>query len=118
MITTAELAELQAIDESTMTATGVVSRPTNSSDTMGGQTQNYATVHSGPCRLRRMGTRPSDGVAAERGQVATDWLVFWPVGTDVRTTDRIVIAGRTFEVVKALAGTWQTSLRVQVVEVG
>lgn len=117
MLTDGELAELQALDESTMTDTATISRPTRASDNAGGQTLTYATVATVACRLLRTGTRPGDGVTAGRQQVATDTPLHFPTGTDVRNADRITVGTRTFEVVSPQDHTWQTSLRVLAVEV-
>jgi hypothetical protein len=50
-------------------------------------------------------------------RTSADFVFTMEQGTDVRNGDRIGFGSRTFEVTKAQAHSWETALRVVVVEV-
>ena len=113
-----DLAELVAIDEDEMAATGVIKRKTSVSDGKGGHTATWATIATVKCRLMvSFSSQAGDSEIAGRMTNTANFQIRFPVGTDVRNTDTITIGTRVFEVIKALAHTYQTSLRVAVVEV-
>lgn len=111
------------IAESTMTDSGAIRRNTPASDGMGGQTDNWATVATVKCRLMTRLSQPRDRTGGERLETETEYTLRFPVGTDVRNTDRVVVTAagsatvRTFEVVRPVEYTINPSLSVAVVEV-
>lgn len=118
ILSASEVAELVAIDESTMTDTATIRRFTSVSDGMGGATDTWATVTTVKCRIQAYTRITSlEQVTSDQMAVTADFVVFLPVGTDVRNTDKLVIGTRTFEVRHGVPHTWQTSLRVPVVEI-
>lgn len=112
-----QLASYRAIDEMAMPDTGIIKRKSSTADGKGGQIITWATVATVKCRLATTRAQSADGATGDRLGNVAEFIVRFPVGTDVRNSDRIEIGTRTFEVVKPVAHTYQTSLRVQVVEV-
>lgn len=78
----------------------LVQHRTSASDGRGGQTESYDAGTALDCRLLQMGSQESAGREEATGHVASSWWnILLPAGSDVRTTDRIVIDGQTYEVI-------------------
>lgn len=112
-----ELTSMQHTQNALLPDTGVIHRPTGTSDGMGGTTQAYALVATEPCRLSPRNVQPADSVVAGRPENAMGWNITFRAGTDIRVTDRIVINGRTFEVDKPLKHALETVTRVIATEI-
>lgn len=117
LLSTGELAELVALDESMMTDTATIRRYTSVSDGSGGTTDVYANAGTAKCRIKIAGTSPREGAVSGELQNSMNFMLHFPTGTDVRNKDQILVGTRTFEVDKALSHTWQTSLRVMATEI-
>lgn len=81
---------------------------------------NWVTTASSiPCRATATSRRAAEVQVAGELRAVVLWLINMPNGTDVRSSDRITIAGRTFEVIAAVDPLDQALIRqVQAVEVG
>ncbi len=117
LLSAADVAELSAFDESTMTDTATIIRDVTVGDGAGGQTFAPATVNTVKCRLMVRRFYPHETDVSGQLQSSINMEIRMPTGTDVRNADRIVIGSRTFEVGKSLPHTWQTSLLVRVAEI-
>ena len=92
-----------------MTNTATIQRPSHSSDGMGGTRTVWATAGSTPCRISAAGSADSQVVAGQLRE-RVSWKVTAPALTDIRTSDRLVIEGRTLEVVGVSApATFETA---------
>lgn len=115
-LSASDLAELVAIDESTMTATATIRRYTSVSDGSGGTIDTYANVGASKCRVNASVSMREGSVSGEL-QNASDVVLHFPTGTDVRNKDQIIVGTHTFEVKRSVPHTWQTSLRVEATEI-
>lgn len=116
-LSAAELTRLRTVVLAALPDSCTVRRATIVSDSGGGQTQTWATVATVACRLGTRNARPVEGETSEVMLNTNDWMITVPHGTDVRTDDRIVTGGRTFEVSKPLVHSYETSLRVIATEI-
>lgn len=81
-------------------STGLVKHRTGTSDGRGGQSESYDVGTAVRCRLLPMGAREAQGREEASGHKASSWwTILFPAGSDVRTTDRVVIDGQTYEVI-------------------
>lgn len=87
-----------------MVESATIRRRNSSRDAAGGMTVSYADVATVPMRLSPLGSigsrAQSEDDAELVGRVTSirRWVGTGPYGIDVALTDRVVIAGRTFEV--------------------
>lgn len=80
---------------------GLVKHRTGVSDGRGGEQEFYDNGTALRCRLLPMGTSEAQGREEASGHKASSWwTLLFPAGSDVRTTDRVVISGETYEVVE------------------
>lgn len=115
MITTAELADMRAVQALTLTEAATVKRHTLASDGQGGVSETWATVATVGCRVspitsndeRLLGGRLVEGVMQR---------VTLPALTDVRLADRIGVGGREFEVLAVALHSQETARVVVCVE--
>lgn len=117
MISSAELAAMQAASQSAMDLSIQVQRLTETKDAERNTIRSYATVATVAGNL----AQPTAGQLANYGFAIADvaaWLVRLPVGTDVRIGDRLIANGQTLEVqVQLQPQSYQTAMRVLVAEV-
>lgn len=117
MLTAAELADMRSVQVLAQAGTCVITRGTLTSDGMGGFTQSWAAVGTVTGRVWPSTESGAERLIADRITEADAWIITVPQGTDVVAKDRITESGRTFEVVSAIAHTWETARRVVCVEV-
>lgn len=77
-------------------------RDTATSDSEGGTTVIEATVEAGGCDLRAGLTRPDERAVADQTQATTPYVITLPYATSAVATDRLMVAGRTFEILGVL----------------
>lgn len=118
MLTAAELADMRSVQAEAMAGTAVISRKTLTADGMGGFTETWSAAGTVSCRVWPARESGAESLIADRITEADAWVITVPYATDVTAKDRIVADGRTFEVVSAIAHTWETARRVVAVEVG
>lgn len=117
MLTAAELAAMRSVQVEAMAGTCVITRRTLASDGMGGFTETWAAAGTVTGRVWPAQESGAERLIADRITEADAWIITVPQGTDVVAKDRITESGRTFEVVSAIAHTWETARRVVAVEV-
>lgn len=118
MLTTAELTEMRSVQVQAQAGTCVITRGTLTADGMGGYTQTWSAAGTVSCRVMPATESGAERLIADRITEADAWVITVPQGTDVVAKDRISESGRTFEVVTAIAHTWETARRVVCVEIG
>lgn len=118
MLTAAELAEMRSVQDEAMAASCVISRKTLVSDGMGGFTETWAASGTVSCRVWPATESGAESLIADRITESDAWVITVPYNTDITAKDRVVADGRTFEVISAIAHTWETARRVVAVEVG
>jgi hypothetical protein len=89
----------ESFDES-LPSTALVKHRTGTGDGRGGQTESYDAGTALDCRLLPMGQREAAGREEATGHKASSWwTILFSAGSDVRTTDRVVVDGQTYEVI-------------------
>ena len=107
----------QTIIARTLTATAQISRLTQTPDTSGGMTDTYTSVMTLPCSYSMSGIRPLERESATQVRSIVVWNFVFEAGTDIRFTDRILVDGRTFEVVSSRTGSIELATRVICMEI-
>lgn len=101
-MTAAQLAQVRRQRAASFQETAQVRRAVDTADGRGGYTQGWATIHEAvACSI----TTPTGGGATPGGFVPIDpadraALIAFPVGTDLKGGDRVVVAGVSWEVVR------------------
>lgn len=117
MISAAELAAMQAVQEEALPGTCVISRRTLTSDGMGGNSESWLSVGTVSCRVSPATESGAERPVAERPLEVGPWIITTPHNTDVTPKDRVTWEGRTFEVTASLGKSWETARRVVSIEV-
>lgn len=102
MLTPAELAGMQAEELASYPSVAVVHRHTETQDASGWVSSTGSNTATVACRVM-----PVRGQEAERGgrlTSITGWRILFPVGTDVRPSDHLLIEGAEFEVIANTKG--------------
>jgi len=118
MLSTAEVAAMQATQAAALPATCSIQRASLTPDGAGGWTAAWATLASGvACRLSAVST-PTERVVAQKYEGRTLWQLTLPASTDIRHEDRVIIGSASYEVVGIQSGgAWETARRVLLVQV-
>jgi head-tail adaptor len=96
----------------TFNASATIKRKAQVADTTGGFTDSYATVATHMCSFSRSQITPVERENAVQVLAVSFWNLRFAAGTDIRTTDRIVVGTRTFEVVSSATGSLVLATRV------
>lgn len=97
--TASEVARLQADFGMWRTEVCHIQRPGGRERTSdGGYVDTYVTAETVACRRTPDIIPPVEREAAGRVQASMRWWISFPAGTAVRTTDRLVIGGRNYQV--------------------
>lgn len=117
LLSASELAAMRSTQNDTLPGTAVIMRNTPTADGMGGWTDAWAAVGTVDGRLAPAQESGAEQLIAGRIVGEDAWVITVPQGTDVTERDRVTISARTFEVVTALAWSWETARRVVATEV-
>lgn len=98
MLTDHELRRLRSTVDCLLPGTAVIQRSERQSDGSGGFTESWSPVGTVACHLLIDRSSVEDAVSG-RIRLLSGYSVILPAGTDVRSSDRIVSNGATFEVV-------------------
>lgn len=82
--------------------TYALKRDTSTPDSAGGWTTVEATVESGGCDVRAGLSQPDEREVAGRVQAAAPYVITLPYATSATGSDRLLVAGRTFEIIDVL----------------
>ncbi len=105
-------ARLKAALALTFNAVATISRKAQVADSTGGFTDTYSTVATHRCSFSRAQITPIERENAVQVQGIVFWVFVFAQGTDIRTTDRIIVGTRTFEVVSSATGSLELATRV------
>lgn len=120
LLSSAQITSMRTTADLALPDTVVISRRTTASDGAGGWTETWATSATVAGRLMpKYQISGTEGQAAGQVQAEATWALTLPAGTDLRAGDRVVVAGRTFEVQALLSAgvAWRISVRADVREV-
>lgn len=109
---TAGRARLEAALALTFTASASIKRKAQVADSTGGFADTYTTVATHRCSFSRSQITPIERESAVQVQAISFWNFVFASNTDIRTTDRIVVGTRTFEVVSSATGSLELATRV------
>lgn len=116
MLTDSEITSARDALANALPDTATIRRHTTASDGGGGTTQTWADLATTACRISPVGggegATDGDRIADESTHIAT-----LPAETDVTESDRLIVAGRTYEVTLVRSrGTWELSRRCEIKE--
>lgn len=119
MLTAAEVAEMRATQAQAWPDLCTILRSTQTVNAIGERVISWSTAATAvECRLA-----PSEGQSrqtpmAQQQTVIVSWWLTVATTVDVRSGDRVVVDGVTYEVVNAFNyGAWETALRCELREV-
>jgi head-tail adaptor len=99
---------LRDIQSSYLPDTCVIQRATETS-TGDGTSQSWADLATVACRVSPLASSASEGMGGAAALAAVSlWTIWLPALTDVTVEDRIVYSGRTFEVARVGARSFET----------
>ena len=84
---------------------GAVMRSTPTSDEAGGWTEVWDQVDIVPVRVSPVGSGETEQLVASRLTERTPYSLYFPVGTDIRSADRVYIGDELFEIHGVTDGT-------------
>lgn len=105
-------ARLRAALNRTLSTSATIMRKAQVADSTGGYTDSYTAVSTVLCSFSRSQITPIERENAVQVLAISFWNFVFPAETDIRTTDRIVVSGRTFEVVSSATGSIELATRV------
>lgn len=112
------LTQLRTITESAFPAVATVLRKVTVEDTQGGSTDTYPdTGVQYPCSFTRYPVRPVERENQPFIQQVVEWSFLFPVDSDIRATDRLMVGERVFEVVDASLGSIAVARRADCLEI-
>jgi hypothetical protein len=107
----------KSVINKTLNTTATVYRKQVVTDDMGGQTDSYVTAGSYPCSFARYPITPVERETSVTVIAVAFWQFVFPDGTDIRTSDRLICNGRSFEVVSSATGSLSLATRVLAQEI-
>jgi SPP1 family predicted phage head-tail adaptor len=115
MLTAAELAAMQDVEESVLVTTAHILSYGTATDGMGGYSETWGTVGTVLCDLWQINQRADrEMVAGNQITSQGDFFITMPSDTTITAKDRVQIAGKTFEVTFVPDDlTFQTAVRVE-----
>lgn len=114
-LSSAEIVAMRLVSDGPLPDVATVRRATESSDGEGGTTQTWSTIATIMCRVGVIGA--TGGQTSEEisgGQIAarSGIIITFQYNADVRSTDKVVVGGRTLEVIEPLTHSYQVGLQV------
>jgi len=101
----------------TFNATATIMRKHTVPDNTGGTTDTYTSAGQFNCQYYRQGTTPRERENAVQVQVTVLWIFVFEYGTQLYSTDQILVDGRAFEVVSGATGSGDVAARVLAMEI-
>lgn len=105
-------ARLKAALVRTLDASATIYRKTQVADNTGGFTDTYLPFTTYMCSFARSQITPVERENAVQVRSISFFNFVFPADADIRTTDRIVVNARTFEVVSSATGSLVLAVRV------
>ena len=119
MLSAGEIAGLRAAFEQTFDETCTIKRLGEVNDGGGRRIASYTTVATTACVRAPYDSQGREGTQGDRVTPSDRWILTLPSGTDVRSSDRLVVGDTTYEVVAVRgARTWEITRRVECERVG
>ena len=85
-------------------STATISRPSTTKDARGSATTIYSNVATVSCRIEEDST-PREQVNGEQLKAISGYKIYFPVGTDVRPSDKLIIGSLTLQVTESYGAT-------------
>lgn len=117
MLPSSEIAAMQAVQELAMPESAQIQQKTATNTATG--ISEVWEAHGEPvsCRIGALGGTPQEKVIADRLGDHVGYVLTLPAGTVITIANRLIISGRTFEVVGFIEKSYQTTLRAVCIEV-
>lgn len=118
MLTAGEIAAMKAVQVEALPATCTIQRSSRSANSIGERVVSWSTASSGvACRLAREQRAAQRGSMSQQSVVIGPWVLTVATTVDIRSGDRVIVGGVTYEVVDAAAGpSWETARRCELKE--
>jgi len=111
MLTATEIAAMRETQGQALPDTCTILRATSEPDGLGGHVRVWEEIGRLPCRISSRAL-PQEYLLEARATGKNFVMVTLPQGSDVTRTDRLLVSGRTYEVVGFDSiGEWETALR-------
>lgn len=119
MLSAAEIAGMRAVQAEAWPDTCTLQRSVQTTNAIGEAVVSWETVASDvECRLARSAQQPRQTPLAQQQTVIGQWMLTVATSLDIRSGDRVVVAGATYEIVDVAAGfEWETARRCDLREV-
>jgi len=124
MISAVELEAMrQTVVDQALPDLADIQRPSKAADGVGGRTTTWDTIEEGvACRLSHPtggtpGSTTLGQLIAERLGNRVLFVASLAAETDVQDGDRLVVSGRTYEILRVVNGSWEIARRAMVAEV-
>ena len=102
MLSEQDLATMRAVLDTTLDKMGAIQRKATVKNGRGGTSETWPTVATKPCRVAPTSNQPEEFTNGGRLVANSYWRISFPAGTDIRSEDRVVIDGVTYEVTAPL----------------
>lgn len=103
VLSSADMATFRALTEDlAYHDTYVLKHDVNTPDDAGGWTTVEQDDEGGPCDVTTGVARPDERAVAARVQATAVYVISLPYATNATASDRLLIAGRTFEIIDVL----------------
>lgn len=110
MTFTLPIAALRTLSDQFLPDTCTIQRGTDTSSGDGTSTSWSDLATGVACRVSPLASSASEALGADQSlQAVAQWTIWLPAGTDVTVRDRIVYSGRTFEVARVGARSYEVS---------
>ncbi len=119
LLSAAETAEMRATQADAWPDVCAILRSTQTVNDIGERVVSWQTVATGiSCRLAPMQQQSRQTPMAQQQTVVVSWWLTVATTVDIRSGDRVVVDGVTYEVVNVFNyGAWETALRCELREV-
>lgn len=121
LLSAEEIAAMQAVADEALPDTCTIERRSLAADGGGGWSESWAQVGGTiPCRIAKDAgtTSQAEREQGDRDTSTVYWKITLPEGTDIKAADRILSAGRIFEIDSVDAPiSWEISRRVSALEI-
>jgi hypothetical protein len=117
VITTAELEQVRGEAARTFSSTATILRRTETRDSQGGTRITWVSAGSYDCTFAQAFVRPQEREDTPFVRGSSAWIFIFAVAVEIRTTDRLQVGTRTFEVINGSLGGEDIGRKVSATEI-
>lgn len=100
-LSNSEINSIISVENSWLTSTAIIYRAgTATPDGIGGFSDNYSSIGTVDCDLWERFTRADETTQSANQQLSiSEWFITVPYDTDIKSSDYVVIEGKSFDIV-------------------